>query len=83
VYIPIQDLRLERSNLKLRSGAQVLKVLIDDNATAYGVEYLKDAKRVKVNSRHHFLISSSSYCLGLPPAHSSLIMAHRSKPPWR
>jgi hypothetical protein len=47
-----KGVRAARSNLELRSGAQVLRVLINHEATAYGVEYLKDLTRVKVPYRH-------------------------------
>ena len=58
--IGLKGVRDARSNLELRSGAQVLRVLIDHEATAYGVEYLKDLTRVKVPYRHWPLTLSLS-----------------------
>jgi len=52
--------RINRSNLKIITGARVTKVLIDANKRAYGVEYVKDNVWKKVTCSKEILLSAGT-----------------------
>ncbi|XP_063975407.1 glucose dehydrogenase [FAD, quinone]-like [Diachasmimorpha longicaudata] len=53
-------LRLNRPNLDIITEARVSKVLIDENKYAYGVEFIKNNKSYRVNTRKEVILSAGA-----------------------
>lgn len=51
---------INRSNLEIITGARVIKVLIDSNKQAYGVEYVQNDKFKKVTCKKEVILSAGT-----------------------
>lgn len=53
-------LNMERPNLEIMTGARVTKVLINKDKQAYGVEFIKDSKRQRVQCTKEVILSAGT-----------------------
>ncbi|CAH1163758.1 unnamed protein product [Phaedon cochleariae] len=57
----IRPIRYKRNNLVVRTNSHVTRILIDEkNKAAYGVEYLRHGKMVKVLAKKEVIVSAGS-----------------------
>ncbi|CAB3237821.1 unnamed protein product [Arctia plantaginis] len=56
----IQPIRYKRKNLIVKVQSEVIKILIDENKTAYGVKYIRNGKSRNAFAKKEVIVSSGS-----------------------
>ncbi|XP_049881272.1 glucose dehydrogenase [FAD, quinone]-like [Pectinophora gossypiella] len=56
----IQPIRYKRKNLTVKPNSEAVRILIDDNKRAYGVEYVKNGKQFTATARKEIIVSSGT-----------------------
>ncbi|CAH0403443.1 unnamed protein product [Chilo suppressalis] len=56
----IQPIRYRRKNLTVKPNSEVIKILIDEDKNAYGVQFIRNGKIYKAHARKEVIISAGS-----------------------